>query len=260
MNQSNTSKISTFTSIIPNEQSSATIHGKGYINMGPLTTQHYEIPSKCIHEIKQEVTSSAEPSLSNNQYQFKVMLLGDSGVGKTCLLIRFDNETFLNSNFHSTVGIDYRHKVVTLGNRKINLQIFDTAGQERFRSVTPAYYRDAHALLLIYDVTSYSSFENISVWLNEIKEYTHNDTIIMLIGNKVDKYQRVVSREAGERLAQNYQIYFLETSAKTGQNVELAFMTTAQAILDKKLHTNNTNHLLNDRIKLKNTEANNSCC
>ncbi|CAF1615729.1 unnamed protein product [Rotaria sp. Silwood1] len=260
MDQSNTSKISTSTSIIPNEQSSTTFHGKGYITMGPLTAQHYEIPSKSIHGIKQELTSSTEPSTMNKEYQFKVMLLGDSGVGKTCLLIRFDNETFLTNNFHSTVGIDCRHKIVTLGNKKINLQIFDTAGQERYRSITPAYYRDAHALLLIYDITSYSSFENTSIWLNEIKEHTHNDIIIMLIGNKVDKYQRVVSREAGERLARNYQIYFLETSAKTGQNVELAFMTTAQAILDKKIHSNNTNHLLNDRIKLKTTETYNFCC
>ena len=134
------------------------------------------------------------------------------------------------------------------------------AGQERFRSVTHAYYRHANALLLIYDVTLYSSFENILVWLNEIKELTPNDMTIILIGNKVDKCRRVVSRQAGERLAIDFQINFLETSAKTGQNVELAFMTTAQILLDKRLDSTNADGSLNDKIKIQNTETNNSCC
>jgi small GTP-binding protein len=135
--------------------------------------------------------------------------------------------------------------------------VVSQAGQERFRSVTHSYYRDADALLLLYDVTSYSSFDNISSWLNQIKELTDNQVLIMLIGNKIDKSQRVVSRETGERLARDYQINFLETSAKTGQNVELAFMTTAQDLLDKKLKKDkihfSINHSLNDT-------TNNSCC
>ena len=134
------------------------------------------------------------------------------------------------------------------------------AGQERYRSVTHSYYRDAHALLLLYDITSYSSFENISSWLSEIKECTQNDIIIMLIGNKVDKSQRVVSRESGERLARDFQISFLETSAKTGQNVELAFMATAQALLDKKINETNAHLLLNDLVKTNNSVTHYSCC
>ena len=126
--------------------------------------------------------------------------------------------------------------------------------------MTHSYYRDAHALLLLYDITSYSSFENISSWLSEIKEFTQNDIIVMLIGNKVDKSQRVVSREAGERLARDFQISFLETSAKTGQNVELAFMATAQALLDKKINENNAHTSLNDLVKANNAEASYSCC
>ncbi len=127
------------------------------------------------------------------------------------------------------------------------------AGQERFRSVTHSYYRDANALLLLYDVTSYSSFENISAWLSEIKEFAHDGVIIMLIGNKIDKSQRVVSREAGERLARDFEVSFLETSAKTGQNVELAFMATAQALLDNELirkNPHNGHFTLNDMGKL----------
>lgn len=171
--------------------------------------------------------------------------------GKTCLLTRFSDEIFFSGKFFSTVGIDHRNKLVTLGEKKINLQIYDTVidlllleclsiffdslqvGQERFRSLTHSYYRDADALLLLYDITSYSSFDNISSWLSQIKEIITEPKIIMLIGNKIDKSQRVVSRESAEHLAQRYQINFLETSAKTGQNVELAFMTTAQDLMDK---------------------------
>ncbi|CAF1226058.1 unnamed protein product [Adineta steineri] len=255
------SKNPTFTSIIPTEQSPTTICGQGYVYMGPLTSKHYKIPSECVNNIKQQTIVSTETTTTNNnQYQFKVMLLGDSGVGKTCLLLRFNDGTFFTGNFITTVGIDYRSKVVTLGDKKINLQIYDTAGQERYRSVTHSYYRDAHALLLLYDIASYSSFENIASWLSEIKESAHNDVIIMLIGNKVDKSQRVISRETGERLARDFQISFLETSAKTGQNVELAFMATAQALLDKKIHENNANISLNDLVKTTNTETNYSCC
>jgi Ras-related protein Rab-37 len=134
------------------------------------------------------------------------------------------------------------------------------AGQERFRSVTHSYYRDANALLLLYDVTSYSSFENISAWLSEIKEFAHDGVIIMLIGNKIDKSQRVVSREAGERLARDYEVSFLETSAKTGQNVELAFMATAQALLDKELSRKNPQNghfSVNGMVKMSGLSATN---
>ncbi|CAF3475708.1 unnamed protein product [Rotaria sp. Silwood1] len=273
---SKSSNSSSFTSIKPNERSSTITYGDGYVYTGPLTAQYYELQSKYISESpkrttpcddEQNIASSSSPSTNNlslssspstdimnnsTQYQFKVMLLGDSGVGKTCLLVRFKDGTFLAGSFIATVGIDFRNKIVTLGDKKIKLQIFDTAGQERFRSVTHSYYRDANALLLLYDVTSYSSFENISAWLSEIKEFAHDGVVIMLIGNKIDKSQRVVSREAGERLARDYEVSFLETSAKTGQNVELAFMATAQALLDKELtrkNHHNEHYTLNDTVK-----------
>jgi Ras-related protein Rab-37 len=113
------------------------------------------------------------------------------------------------------------------------------------------FYRNAHAFLLLYDVTSYSSFENITNWLNEIKRKNSNDMIMMLIGNKVDKSQRVVSRAAGERLARQHQMSFLETSAKTGQNVELAFMITAQVLLDQQIHSSKLDeHICHNAIQL----------
>ncbi|XP_036860348.1 ras-related protein Rab-26 isoform X2 [Manis javanica] len=160
----------------------------------------------------------------------RVMLVGDSGVGKTCLLVRFKDGAFLAGTFISTVGIDFRNKVLDVDGMKVKLQIWDTAGQERFRSVTHAYYRDAHALLLLYDVTNKASFDNIQAWLAEIQEYAQHDVVLMLLGNKVDSAQeRVVKREDGEKLAKEYGLPFMETSAKTGLNVDLAFIAIANS-------------------------------
>nr|XP_023030397.1 ras-related protein Rab-37-like isoform X3 [Leptinotarsa decemlineata] len=122
-------------------------------------------------------------------------------------------------------------KVVAVDNTKVKLQIWDTAGQERFRSVTHAYYRDAHALLLLYDVTNKTSFDNIRAWLGEIREYAQDDVVIMLLGNKADcGHDRTVRREDGERLAREYNVAFMETSAKSGQNVDLAFVAVAREL------------------------------
>nr|XP_011441468.2 ras-related protein Rab-37 isoform X4 [Crassostrea gigas] len=165
----------------------------------------------------------------------KVMLIGDSGVGKTCLLVRFKDGAFLSGSFISTVGIDFRNKVVDVEGTKVKLQIWDTAGQERFRSVTHAYYRDAHALLLLYDVSNKASFDNIRAWLGEINEYAQEDVVIMLLGNKADMTsERVIRTEDGERLANEYNVAFMETSAKTGMNVDLAFMAVAKDLKMKK--------------------------
>uniref|UniRef100_A0A8B9CCY4 small monomeric GTPase n=1 Tax=Anser brachyrhynchus TaxID=132585 RepID=A0A8B9CCY4_9AVES len=159
----------------------------------------------------------------------QVMLLGDSGVGKTCFLLQFRDGAFLSGTFIATVGIDFRNKVVAVDGVKVKLQIWDTAGQERFRSVTHAYYRDAQALLLLYDITSKMSFDNIRAWLTEIHEYAQKDVVIMLLGNKADvSSERAVRTEDGASLAREYGVPFMETSAKTGMNVELAFLAIAK--------------------------------
>ncbi|XP_054989524.1 ras-related protein Rab-37 isoform X2 [Sorex araneus] len=138
---------------------------------------------------------------------FTVMLLGDSGVGKTCFLIQFKDGAFLSGTFLATVGIDFRNKVVTVDGVRVKLQIWDTAGQERFRSVTHAYYRDAQALLLLYDITNRSSFDNIRAWLTEIHEYAQRDVVIMLLGNKADvSGERVIRSEDGETLARGAEV------------------------------------------------------
>nr|XP_032832006.1 ras-related protein Rab-37-like isoform X2 [Petromyzon marinus]XP_032832007.1 ras-related protein Rab-37-like isoform X2 [Petromyzon marinus]XP_032832008.1 ras-related protein Rab-37-like isoform X2 [Petromyzon marinus] len=190
----------------------------------------------------------------------KVMLVGDSGVGKTCLLVRFKDGAFLSGSFISTVGIDFRNKVVTVDEAKVKLQIWDTAGQERFRSVTHAYYRDAHALLLLYDITSRTSFDNIRAWLTEIHEYAQQNVVIMLLGNKTDMAgERSVKREDGERLAKEYGVPFMETSAKTGTNVELAFMAIARELKHRAIKLPNDKFRIQDYINSEKKKKS-GCC
>uniref|UniRef100_A0A3B3HKJ2 small monomeric GTPase n=1 Tax=Oryzias latipes TaxID=8090 RepID=A0A3B3HKJ2_ORYLA len=176
------------------------------------------------------VVDSDKCTYDENQTQ-KTILVGDSGVGKTSLLVQYDQGKFIPGSFTSTVGISFTNKVVDVDNLKVKLQIWDTAGQERFRSVTHAYYRDAQALLLIYDITNKPSFDNIRAWLTEIHEYAQKDVVIMLLGNKSDMAaERVVKTEEGEKLAKECGIPFMETSAKTGVNIELAFHAVAKEL------------------------------
>ncbi|XP_045890670.1 ras-related protein Rab-37-like isoform X2 [Micropterus dolomieu] len=167
----------------------------------------------------------------NEDLTHKTILVGDSGVGKTSLLVQYDQGKFIPGSFTATVGIGFTNKVVDVDNLKVKLQIWDTAGQERFRSVTHAYYRDAQALLLIYDITSKQSFDNIRAWLSEVHEYAQKDVVIMLLGNKSDMAaERAVKMEDGEKLAKEYGVPFMETSAKTGVNVDLAFLAIAKEL------------------------------
>uniref|UniRef100_A0A8C5R2T4 small monomeric GTPase n=1 Tax=Leptobrachium leishanense TaxID=445787 RepID=A0A8C5R2T4_9ANUR len=171
----------------------------------------------------------AQPRPRDQLTVSQVMLLGDSGVGKTCFLIQFKDRAFLSGTFLATVGIDFRNKVVRVDGVNVKLQIWDTAGQERFRSVTHAYYREAQALLLLYDITNRTSFDNVRAWLTEVYENAHKDVVIMLLGNKSDVTgSRVIRKEDGESLAKEYGVPFMETSAKTGMNVELAFVAVAK--------------------------------
>ncbi|XP_068610463.1 ras-related protein Rab-37-like [Brachionichthys hirsutus] len=172
-----------------------------------------------------------QPPLYDEELVHKTILVGDSGVGKTSLLVQFDQGKFIPGSFSATVGIGFTNKVVTVDDVKVKLQIWDTAGQERFRSVTHAYYRDAHALILLYDITCKASFDNIRAWLTEIHEYAHSDVVIVLLGNKADMSgERAIRRDEGVRLAREHSVPFMETSAKTGVHVELAFTAVAREL------------------------------
>lgn len=173
---------------------------------------------------------------------FKLLLIGDSGVGKTCVLFRFSEDAF-NSTFISTIGIDFKIRTIELEGKKIKLQIWDTAGQERFRTITTAYYRGAMGIMLVYDITSEKSFDNIRNWIRNIEEHAATDVQRMVLGNKCDmEDKRQVQKDQGEQLAKEYNIKFMETSAKTAQNVEESFITLARDIkkkMDIKLDSSN---------------------
>uniref|UniRef100_T1IC95 Uncharacterized protein n=1 Tax=Rhodnius prolixus TaxID=13249 RepID=T1IC95_RHOPR len=174
-------------------------------------------------------------------YLFKLLLIGDSGVGKTCILFRFSEENF-NNTFISTIGIDFKIRTVELDGKKIKLQIWDTAGQERFRTITTAYYRGAMGIMLVYDITNEKSFDNIKNWIRNIEENATMDVEKMLLGNKCElNEKRQVSKERGEQLAIEYGIKFMETSAKASINVDEAFFMLARDIkskTEKKLASN----------------------
>ena len=163
---------------------------------------------------------------------YKVLLLGDSSVGKTCFLLRYCDKTFQEAHL-STIGLDYRLKSMTLNNEKnIKLQIWDTAGQDRFRALTKNYYKGANGIILIYDISTTQTFENVKVWINQIKEEANANVIIYLVGNKIDlpKDKRTVSEEEGQKLADEYKFLFKEASAKEGTNVNEIFQELVEKI------------------------------
>lgn len=158
-------------------------------------------------------------------YLFKVVLIGDSGVGKSNLLSRFTrNEFCLESK--STIGVEFATRTLEVEGRTVKAQIWDTAGQERYRAITSAYYRGALGALLVYDVTKPTTFENVSRWLKELRDHADANIVIMLIGNKTDlKHLRAVATEDAQGYAEKESLSFIETSALESTNVEKAFHT-----------------------------------
>ncbi len=163
---------------------------------------------------------------------YKVLLLGDSTVGKTCFLLRYCDKTFQDAHL-STIGLDYRVKTMTLKNKKnIKLQIWDTAGQDRFRAITKNYYKGANGIILIYDVTNLQTYENVKNWITQIREETNPNVVIYLAGNKIDipEEERAVKTEEGKEIANEYKLQFKETSAKDGINVNEVFQELVEKI------------------------------
>ncbi|CCW62851.1 unnamed protein product [Phytomonas sp. EM1] len=164
---------------------------------------------------------------------FKYIIIGDSGVGKSCLLLQFTDRRF--EPLHDlTIGVEFGTRLVSLhGGPAVKLQIWDTAGQESFRSITRSYYRGASGALLVYDVTNRSSFAHLQSWLEDARANAATAVVIMLIGNKCDlEGERQVSREEGEAFARKHGLLFTETSAKTALNVDDAFLKTAATIYE----------------------------
>lgn len=227
---------------------------------------------------------------------YKILLLGDSSVGKTCFLLRYIEDTF-TENHISTIGVDYKTKFVNIidddnlskdqkeenglekqngintgaKEKMVKLQIWDTAGQDRFRCITKNYLRGSNGIMLIYDITNSSSFTNIKNWIAQIKESLGDTVAITLVGNKLDLEEnlRKVTKEQGEALALEYNFKFLETSVKLNKNINKAFENLALDILKNKDKTNqNTNGLKmrNSNISNRNDEndsynkSSSKCC
>ncbi|WVZ86051.1 hypothetical protein U9M48_032894 [Paspalum notatum var. saurae] len=166
-------------------------------------------------------------------YLFKYIIIGDTGVGKSCLLLQFTDKRF--QPVHDlTIGVEFGARMITVDNKPIKLQIWDTAGQESFRSITRSYYRGAAGALLVYDITRRETFNHLVSWLEDARQHANANMTIMLVGNKCDlSHRRAVSYEEGEQFAKEHGLIFMEASAKTAQNVEEAFVKTAGAIYKK---------------------------
>ncbi|MES1909523.1 MAG: Ras-related protein RABD2c [Cercozoa sp. M6MM] len=167
-------------------------------------------------------------------FLFKLVLIGDSGVGKSCLLLRFADDNFTDS-YISTIGVDFRFRTVTIDGKSVKLQIWDTAGQERFKTITSAYYRGAHGIIMVYDTTNLESFHHVEEWLGEVNRHASENTLKLLVGNKADlTNERAVTTEDAKAFAERLSIPFLETSAKDATNVEQAFLTMAKDLIEQR--------------------------
>ncbi|SCV99975.1 LAFE_0B06656g1_1 [Lachancea fermentati] len=162
----------------------------------------------------------------------KILLVGDSGVGKSCLLVRFVEDKF-SPSFITTIGIDFKIKTVDINGKKVKLQLWDTAGQERFRTITTAYYRGAMGIILVYDVTDERTFANVKQWFSTVNQHANDEAQLLLVGNKSDMDTRAVTTEQGEALAKELGIPFVEASAKDDTNVNEIFFQLAKLIQEK---------------------------
>ncbi|XP_057587486.1 ras-related protein Rab-18 isoform X1 [Hippopotamus amphibius kiboko] len=178
----------------------------------------------------------------------KILIIGESGVGKSSLLLRFTDDTF-DPELAATIGVDFKVKTISVDGNKAKLAIWiffpsnlledecwgsgeDTAGQERFRTLTPSYYRGAQGVILVYDVTRRDTFVKLDNWLNELETYcTRNDIVNMLVGNKIDKENREVDRNEGLKFARKHSMLFIEASAKTCDGVQCAFEELVEKII-----------------------------
>ena len=195
--------------------------------------------------------------MTDQEFSFKILLLGDSSVGKTCFLKRYTDGTFQDA-YLSTIGFDFKFKHITLDNGKtVKVQLWDTAGQERFRTIAKSYYKGAHGIVLIYDVTNRKTFDNIRKWLIQIKNEAASKISIVLVANKIDCEDELkqVKKEEGEALAKNNNLTIFEASAKDNINVEESFK-----YIIEEINENSSNLSMQTSTKLNNDKQNKKGC
>jgi len=190
---------------------------------------------------------------------YKVLLLGDSTVGKTCFLKKYTDKTFQDVHM-STIGLDYRVKTMTLKSGKVvKLQIWDTAGQDRFRAITKNYYKGANGIILIYDVTSIQTYENVKNWISQIREEASPNVIIYIAGNKIDlEEERKIKTEEGQKLAEELGLPFFETSAKTGVNINESFEDLVEKI--DEVYSKLEEKTGGNKVKVYQAKTKKGCC
>lgn len=203
------------------------------------------------------------------EYLFKIVVIGDSAVGKSNLLSRYARNEF-NPNSKATIGVEFQTQVMEINGKEVKAQIWDTAGQERFRAVTSAYYRGAVGALVVYDISRRLTFDNVARWLEELKTHADNNVVKMLVGNKSDlEHIREVPVEDGKKLAESEGLSFIETSALDNTNVMPAFQIVVKEIYNnvskKMLHSDSYKSELSlNRVKIMDGEdppkTNYSCC
>jgi Ras-related protein Rab-1A len=190
-------------------------------------------------------------------FLFKFVIIGDSAVGKSSLLLKFADDVFTES-YISTIGVDFRFRTITIDNYKVKLQIWDTAGQERFKTITAAYYRGADAVLICYDTTNLQSFEHIQEWLLEVQRVNGDNLQKIIVGTKADmEDKREISYDVAQKFAEDNGCEIIETSAKTSTNVDVAFLTIASKLIKTKYEVKDNKHInLIDHVK----KTKNRCC
>ena len=187
-------------------------------------------------------------------YMFRYIIVGDSNVGKSCLLLQFTDNKF-RQNHEATIGVEFGGKTIEINNKKIKIQIWDTAGQEIYQAITRGYYKGATGAFVVYDITRKETFEHVEKWLEDVRTNASKDIQVILIGNKKDlESERIISFDEGSALAEKHNILFLETSAKTSFNVKEAFVKSAEKILESILKTGFDPNKNNQNVKISNKD------
>ena len=188
---------------------------------------------------------------------FKILLVGETNVGKSSIMLRFCDNSFSNDKC-PTIGVDFKLKWIASGNMKVKLALWDTAGQERYRTLTPAYYRGAQAVIFVYDVTSEKSFRNLDGWVQEVEKFSTKANIVkMVVGNKIDTpiSDRAISRERGLYFARCHKMLFLETSAKSSLGIDTAF----EELVEKIIETPSLYQIQDGSLTNKRSASSDSC-
>jgi small GTP-binding protein len=191
----------------------------------------------------------------------KLLLIGESSVGKSCILLRYSENKFQES-FFTTVGIDFKVRHCVINDRRVRLQVWDTAGQEKFRTITKAYYRGAHGILLVFDISNAETFAQSQGWMNSIRENITDPVSIALVGNKSD-LERQVPVEQAEAFAREYGVQYFETSAKTGTNIESTIIAVAKMAMDNNqmaLDAGETRNVRLGSVNAQRKKKSKGCC